>query len=49
MCIATVFVPIVESGERVVVPKVELAEQRFKVYLYPKNIFFLYVKERDTV
>ena len=30
LCIATVFVPKVESGERVDVPKVELGEQRVK-------------------
>ena len=30
VCIATVFVPKVESGERVDVPKVELGEHRVK-------------------
>ena len=31
LCIATVFVPKVESGELTDVPKVELGEQRVKV------------------
>ena len=34
VCIATVFVPKVESGERADVPKVELGEQRVKDHFW---------------